>query len=102
MSVAGSVEEHCGRVVTGGKVLARGREDDDGDGSRMTMKAMMMMGAINQESYFLVPLQRVFHLSLSWDSRRPIYVSYQYELHELCASQPDGMTPQTDIGLYIT
>ena len=56
MSVAGSVEEHCGRVVTGGKVLAQGREGDDGDGSRMTMKAMMMMGAINQESFFLVPL----------------------------------------------
>ena len=49
MSVAGSVEEHCGRVVTGGKVLAQGREGDDGDGNRMTMKAMMMMGAINQE-----------------------------------------------------
>ena len=37
-------------------MLAQGREDDDGDGSRMTMKAMMMIGAINQESFFLVPL----------------------------------------------
>ena len=65
------------------KSVGTGKEDDDGDGSRMTMKAMVMMGAINQESFFPVPLHRVFHLSLSWDSRRPISVSCQHPDVEL-------------------
>ena len=54
-------------------VRGRGEEGDYDDGSRMTMKVMMMMmmGAINQESFSLVPHHGVRQPSLGYEAREP-------------------------------
>ena len=48
-----------------------GEEGDYDDGSRMTMKVMLMMGVINQESFSLVPHHGVRQPSLGYEAREP-------------------------------